>query len=146
MGAGASKSSTPHVWKGSGPPTVSQDLLEQLQSSPETDTTRAQTLELHVQARVAEELRRLQAEQLAKLQDAERGLTESSSESPSSDNSNNNNTDSSSLSSEAVRAEITGLRARLEARQREVSRPLPAPVGVGGAGGVVTGVASRTVF
>ncbi|EFX02674.1 duf1690 domain containing protein [Grosmannia clavigera kw1407] len=119
MGSSASKPASPHVWKGTGPPTVSQDLLETLQSSTETDTTRAQTVELHVQARVAEELRRLQAEQLTKLKGAGAALEEETVAKP---------IDPSAPSSAAVAKDIAGLRARLEARQREVSQPLPEPV------------------
>ncbi|CAK7201427.1 hypothetical protein SEUCBS139899_004131 [Sporothrix eucalyptigena] len=121
MGSGASKPTTPHVWKGTGPPTISQDMLEQLQSSPETDITRAQTLELHVQARVADELRRLQAEQLAKLKGLEQAITdETNATAPSGPNAK--------TTTASVSKEIAGLRTRLEERQREVSRPLPEPV------------------
>lgn len=86
---------------------------------PQTDTTRAQTVELHVQARVADELRRLQAEQFAKLKGLGAAIEEETAAMP---------VDASSLTSAAVAKDIAGLRTRLEARQREVSRPLPEPV------------------
>ncbi|CAK7274149.1 hypothetical protein SEPCBS119000_006020 [Sporothrix epigloea] len=118
MGSSASKPATPHVWKGTGPPGISQDMIDQLQSSPETDITRAQTLELHVQARVTEELRRLQAEQFAKLKGLEQALEdETKATAPDS-----------TTTSTSVSKEIAGLRARLEDRQREVNRPLPESV------------------
>ncbi|KAL1890836.1 hypothetical protein Sste5346_007977 [Sporothrix stenoceras] len=118
MGSGASKPNTPHVWQGSNAPAISQDMLDSLQSSTETDVTRAQTLELHVQARVTDELRRLQAEQLAKLKGLEQAIDDETSAT----------TPSNSTTTASVSKEVAGLRARLEARQREVSRPLPEPV------------------
>ncbi|MCJ1231594.1 hypothetical protein MMC12_008272 [Toensbergia leucococca] len=54
------------------PVRFSQDLVDALQASPETDSTRAKDLELHIQSRVASELSRLEAEQsqaLAELED-----------------------------------------------------------------------------
>ncbi|CAK7263778.1 hypothetical protein SEPCBS57363_000742 [Sporothrix epigloea] len=95
MGSGASKPATPH-----------------------TDITRAQTLELHVQARVTEELRRLQAEQFAKLKGLEQAIEdETKATAPDS-----------TTTTSSVSKEIAGLRARLEDRQREVNRPLPESV------------------
>ncbi|ERS98391.1 uncharacterized protein SPSK_06612 [Sporothrix schenckii 1099-18] len=118
MGSSASKPNTPHVWKGSNAPAISQDMIDSLQSSTETDVTRAQTLELHIQARVTDELRRLQAEQLAKLKGLEQAIDDETAASTPSD----------STTSASVSKEIAGLRARLEARQRDVARPLPEPV------------------
>ncbi|KIH87594.1 hypothetical protein SPBR_05306 [Sporothrix brasiliensis 5110] len=118
MGSSASKPNTPHVWKGSSAPAISQDMIDSLQSSTETDVTRAQTLELHIQARVTDELRRLQAEQLAKLKGLEQAIDDETAASTPSD----------STTSASVSKEIAGLRARLEARQRDVARPLPEPV------------------
>lgn len=84
----------------------------------QTDITRAQTLELHVQARVTEELRRLQAEQFAKLKGLEQAIEdETKATAPGS-----------TTTTSSVSKEIAGLRARLEDRQREVNRPLPEPV------------------
>lgn len=87
-------------------------------SSPQTDVTRAQTLELHVQARVTDELRRLQADQLAKLKGLEQAIDDETAATAPVD----------STTTASVSKEIVGLRARLEARQREVARPLPEPV------------------
>ncbi|CAK7232423.1 hypothetical protein SBRCBS47491_008263 [Sporothrix bragantina] len=118
MGSGASKPTTPHVWKGSSPPAFSQDMVDQLQSSPETDITRAQTVELHVQARVAEELRRLQAEKFAQLKGLEQAI----------DDETKATAPDSTTTTASVSKEIAGLRTRLEERQREVSKPLPEAV------------------
>ena len=51
------------------PVRFSQDLVNALQASPETDSTRAKDLELHIQSRVAAELARLDSETSQELQD-----------------------------------------------------------------------------
>ena len=53
------------------PVRFSQDLVNALQASPETDSTRAKDLELHIQSRVAAELARLDAEATQDLKDLE---------------------------------------------------------------------------
>ncbi|KND89891.1 MICOS complex subunit mic19 [Tolypocladium ophioglossoides CBS 100239] len=62
MGANTSKQDARggYEWKASGPPSVSLDVLESLQTSPETDASRAKLIEQHIQARVTEELKKLQ--------------------------------------------------------------------------------------
>ncbi|TVY52443.1 MICOS complex subunit mic19 [Lachnellula cervina] len=68
MGSGSSKPAaapTSQVWTSETPVRFSNGLVDSLQSSPETDSTRAKTLELHIQSRVNSELKRLQ-EQAAK--------------------------------------------------------------------------------
>ncbi|TVY26991.1 MICOS complex subunit [Lachnellula hyalina] len=68
MGSGSSKPAaapTSQVWTSDTPVRFSNGLVDSLQSSPETDSTRAKTLELHIQSRVNSELKRLQ-EQAAK--------------------------------------------------------------------------------
>ncbi|OBT57249.1 hypothetical protein VE04_01906 [Pseudogymnoascus sp. 24MN13] len=78
MGSSPSKpaSQAPsHVWQSETPVRFSQELVDSLQSSTEPGSTGANTLELHVQARVAEELKRLQAREsstLAALLEAEK--------------------------------------------------------------------------
>lgn len=116
MGSSASKPSAaaPHVWKGSAPAGVSQDLVEQLQSSPETDISRQQTLELQVQARVAEELKRLRAAEAAKLQET---LTSSSSSSDSASEQQQQQNDNN-ISRQKVNKEVEALRAKLEERRK----------------------------
>jgi len=53
----------------------SQNLVNSLQSSPESDSTRAKDLELHVQTRVAAELKRLDAEASKSLKDLEESIS-----------------------------------------------------------------------
>ncbi|KAK2592155.1 hypothetical protein QQS21_010163 [Conoideocrella luteorostrata] len=62
MGASTSKQGPngQYDWKASGPPSVSLDVVDSLRSNPETDASRARLIEQHVQARVAEELKKLQ--------------------------------------------------------------------------------------
>ncbi|CAF9912408.1 MAG: hypothetical protein HETSPECPRED_000931 [Heterodermia speciosa] len=75
MGQASSKpspSSTEHVFTAETPVSFSPDLVNALQASPETDSTRASDLELHIQRRVAAELSRLSDETstaLSKLED-----------------------------------------------------------------------------
>lgn len=74
MGSGSSKpapSSTQHVFSSETPVRFSQDLVDALQASPETDSTRAKDLELHIQSRVAAELARIDAETTQELKDLE---------------------------------------------------------------------------
>ena len=85
--------------------------------------TRAQTLELHVQARVADELRRIQAEKLSKLKSAEQAIADHAAAASAEAAQT-----AEGLSSAAISKDIASLRSRLEERQREVSRPLPEPV------------------
>lgn len=115
MGSSASKPSAaaPHVWKAPAPAGVSHNLVEQLESSPETDMSRQQALELQVQARVAEELKRLRAAEAAKLQET---LISSSSDEQQQQQENG-------ISRQKVQKEIDALRAKLE-EHRKV-RPLP---------------------
>ncbi|EMC94447.1 hypothetical protein BAUCODRAFT_140770 [Baudoinia panamericana UAMH 10762] len=72
MGSGGSKPEQ-HIFNADAPVRFSQSVLDSLQRNPETDSTRAQNLELKVQARVNEELTRLrnaQAKQLSQLTDS----------------------------------------------------------------------------
>ncbi|MCJ1289073.1 hypothetical protein MMC34_000605 [Xylographa carneopallida] len=74
MGQGTSKSSSPstqHVFASDTPVRFSQELIDALQASPETDSTRAKDLELHIQSRVNAELSRLEAEQARALRELE---------------------------------------------------------------------------
>ncbi|KAH8151684.1 uncharacterized protein LAJ45_04306 [Morchella importuna] len=74
MGSGNSKP-TEHVFYGETPVRFSNDLVESLQSSSETDSTREKTLELHIQSRVESELQRLQQRESQILNDLEEKLT-----------------------------------------------------------------------
>jgi altered-inheritance-of-mitochondria protein 13 len=84
----------------------------------QTDTTRAQTLELHIQARVADELKRLQSRQDAALKEAQEKLSQTPI--PEDEKA------SSKLSSQSVNKEVDTLRARLE--QRKKVRDVPTEV------------------
>ncbi|KAK2794855.1 hypothetical protein FQN50_009840 [Emmonsiellopsis sp. PD_5] len=81
MGAGGSKPSTAagagsrHVFSSETPVQFSQGFVESLQASAETDSSRAQTLELHIQNRVAAELERIRARETQTLADLEKRLT-----------------------------------------------------------------------
>ncbi|KAI5917537.1 hypothetical protein F4810DRAFT_696096 [Camillea tinctor] len=113
MGASSSKQSS-HVWKASSPVGVSQDVIDSLQSSSETDTTRAQTLELAVQARVASELKKLESqadEALRAAQEAASAITDAEVD------------DGTKNTRESVSKEVEALRSRLDKRKQ--LRPLP---------------------
>lgn len=84
---------------------------------PQSDSTRAKTLELHIQARVAEELKRLQAREestLASLLEADT--------TPSSDNSGTSESAAGdalrTLGREAVSRDVAKLREKLEKRRK----------------------------
>ncbi|KAL9103925.1 MAG: hypothetical protein Q9163_001073 [Psora crenata] len=73
MGSSPSKPSTPneHVFTAETPIRFSPDLARSLEQTPESDNTRASDLELHIQRRVADELRRLEAETTASIKKLE---------------------------------------------------------------------------
>ncbi|KAK4133365.1 DUF1690-domain-containing protein [Trichocladium antarcticum] len=77
MGSSSSKPSDsgPHVWKGAAQTGVSQNLVEHLETSNETDTSRLQSLELQIQNRVAAELKRLRAQESDALLEAQQKLS-----------------------------------------------------------------------
>ncbi|KAK0612969.1 DUF1690-domain-containing protein [Bombardia bombarda] len=121
MGASASKpgsgsGSASYVWNSPAAPGVSHGLVESLQSSPETDASRQQALELEIQARVRAELKRLQAQEAAALREAQEKL----SSEPTSEQ------EGGQVSSHAVSKEVEALRAKLEERRKV--RQLPAAV------------------
>ncbi|KAF6835488.1 DUF1690 domain-containing protein [Colletotrichum musicola] len=123
MGASESKPSSntsPHLWTGRSPAGLSHDLVESLQSSPETDASRAQLTELQVQARVAEELKRLQAKESEALKLAHEKIAAEDSSKPA------DASDDKSRSHESVAKEVEALRARLA--ERKTIRELPGPV------------------
>ncbi|TEA12201.1 MICOS complex subunit mic19 [Colletotrichum sidae] len=110
MGASESKPSSntpPHLWKASGPSGISHDLVEQLQTTAETDASRAQLSELQIQARVAEELKRLQAKESEALKLAHEKLAAEEKPAPEGQRSH-----------DAVTREIEALRAKLADRKK----------------------------
>ncbi|KAI0391702.1 DUF1690-domain-containing protein [Xylariaceae sp. FL0594] len=122
MGLNSSKPSadSSHTWKASSPVGVSQDIVDSLQSNRESDVSRAQNLELAIQARVAEELKKLSSQESAALQAARDKL--SAETEPSSSESQQ----TTQLDRNVVSAEVEALRARLDKRKQ--LRPLPATV------------------
>ncbi|KAI1160212.1 hypothetical protein F5B18DRAFT_535248 [Nemania serpens] len=117
MGSSSSKpAGDSHAWKASSPVGVSQDVVDSLQSKRESDVSRALHFELAVQARVAEELRRLSAQENAAL----KTTLEKASESTTTDE------DAARGDRRTVSAEVEALRARLHKRKQ--LRPLPESV------------------
>ncbi|KAI0153526.1 hypothetical protein BJ166DRAFT_594683 [Pestalotiopsis sp. NC0098] len=119
MGASSSKTAdgqASHSWKASGPLGVSHEIVESLQGSTETDRSRAQTIELAVQARVAEELKKLSANESLALTAAQKKALESAE----------TEKDANSNSTPAVSKEVEALRARLDKRKQ--LRQLPETV------------------
>ncbi|KAK2025204.1 DUF1690-domain-containing protein [Colletotrichum zoysiae] len=118
MGASESKPSSntpPHLWKASTPSGISHDLVESLQTSPETDLSRSQLTELQIQARVAEELKRLQAKESEALKLAHEKIAAEDKPAPEGQRSH-----------DAVAKEIEALRAKLSERKKV--RDLPESV------------------
>ncbi|ODM14392.1 putative altered inheritance of mitochondria protein 13, mitochondrial [Aspergillus cristatus] len=80
MGAGNSKpeasAGSKHVFSSNSPIQFSSNLVEALQTSSETDSSRAKTLELQIQERVAKELERLREREQKTLADIEQRLAE----------------------------------------------------------------------
>ncbi|KAG7149931.1 MICOS complex subunit mic19 like protein [Verticillium longisporum] len=90
----------------SAPAGVSHDLIDSLQTSRETDASRAQLSELQVQARVAEELKKLQAREAEHLKKT--FAAEDKAPAP----------DASARSRQSVTKEVEALRAKLEERRK----------------------------
>ncbi|KAH0594379.1 hypothetical protein MHUMG1_07729 [Metarhizium humberi] len=116
MGANASKQEAngQYEWKASGPPSVSVEVLDSLKSSPETDASRAKLIEQHVQARVAEELKKLQKKESEALSVAHEKIASSE------------NSDENKLSSFSLGKEVDDMRRKLEERKKV--RELPESV------------------
>ncbi|PHH91141.1 hypothetical protein CDD83_1518 [Cordyceps sp. RAO-2017] len=114
MGNGHSKQD--YEWKASGPPNVSLSVLESLQSSPETDASRARLVEQHVQARVADELKRLRQRESEALRRAHDTIASQA----------DGGADADGPSRYTVGKEVEELRHKLE--QRKQLRPLPESV------------------
>ncbi|KAF4470057.1 ochre suppressor tyr-tRNA [Fusarium albosuccineum] len=111
MGSSESKPISAHVWKASAPNGISQDLVDSIQSSHETDASRSKIVELQIQARVAEELKKLQKAEAEALKVAHEKL------------SNAEFKEDDSLSQHTVSKEIEAMRQKLE--ERKQVRALP---------------------
>ncbi|RSL88005.1 hypothetical protein CEP52_015343 [Fusarium oligoseptatum] len=106
MGSSESKPISAHVWKASAPNSLSQDLVDSLQSSNETDASRTKIYELQIQARVAEELKKLQQQEAEALKIAHDKLNSVEFK------------EDGSLSQHTVNKEIEAMRKRLEERKQ----------------------------
>ncbi|CAI6096614.1 hypothetical protein V2G26_016485 [Clonostachys chloroleuca] len=114
MGASESKPTLAgHIWKASGPSSVSHDLLDSLQSNPETDASRARTVEIQIQARVAEELKKLQNQESEALKAAQDKIAAAANENKSEEGQ----------SRHTVSKQVEEFRRKLE--ERKQVRTLP---------------------
>ncbi|OAQ85057.1 hypothetical protein VFPBJ_03830 [Purpureocillium lilacinum] len=116
MGANTSKQDAQggYQWKASGPPSVSLDVLESMQTSPETDASRARLIEQHIQARVAEELKKLQKRESEALYLAHNKLAASKDAAAADENAPSRYT---------VGKEVEELRRKLEERKKVRALP-----------------------
>lgn len=71
---GGPADSTKHVFTASTPINFSSELVESLQTSAETNSTRAKALDLHIAQRVHEELAKLQSEQTSAVEAAKQQI------------------------------------------------------------------------
>ncbi|KAL2121953.1 hypothetical protein VTJ04DRAFT_2408 [Mycothermus thermophilus] len=129
MGSSSSKpsDSAPHVWKGSTPQTgVSQHLVESIEGNNETDVSRLQALELHIQERVAAELKRLRDQEAEGLREAQKKLSQLPADDQEPDNGSNIQQQLTGPTRHEVSKAIENLRAKLEDRRKV--RPLPESV------------------
>ncbi|MCJ1465182.1 hypothetical protein MMC07_003798 [Pseudocyphellaria aurata] len=142
MGQGSSKdapSSTQHVFTryaassraiapltsltSETPLRFSQDLLDALQASPETDSTRSKDLELHIQSRVAAELTRLSDSASTTLANLQERISAPESSDPSHPGGGFDNAAKAEgdrrrdLGRESVQREIDGLKQKLGSRK-----------------------------
>ncbi|KAI1812251.1 DUF1690-domain-containing protein [Poronia punctata] len=116
MGSSSSKpTADSHAWKASSPVGVSQDVVDSFQNNRESDISRAQHLELAIQARVSEELKKLSSQESAALKAAAEKASEVT------ETEAQTKTDRQTVS-----AEVEALRARLDKRKQ--LRPLPETV------------------
>ncbi|PQE07122.1 hypothetical protein CJF31_00004765 [Rutstroemia sp. NJR-2017a BVV2] len=100
------------------PVQFSEQLINSLQSSTETDSTRAKTLELHIQARVAEELKKLQERASKDFEELTAKL--SSDDEPSASAEKNAGEQLRQVGREAVQKDVQELKAKLERRRKLV--------------------------
>ncbi|OCL08961.1 DUF1690-domain-containing protein [Glonium stellatum] len=133
MGAGNSKPTsehTQHVFAADAPVRFSNELVESLQNSTQSDSTRSRNLELQIQARVTSELEKLQAQEAERLSRASEALSQEpvASEEPSLVEKISDSLTSSTaladkqrkqnMSHSSVSKEIEELKKKLEARKK----------------------------
>lgn len=136
MGAGQSKpdESTKHVFASDTPIQFSQELIDSLQASSETNSTRAKSLELHIQQRVADELEKIKKHEASSLDAIRKKITEETGSDPSSISpkdlipgiSNSDEKKRKDQSSKKVQEEIEKLKQQLG--QRKTVKDLPKDV------------------
>lgn len=113
MGASSSRaepssSGSKHIFSSSSPVQFSANLVEALQSSSETDSSREKSLELQIQARVAEELERLRAREQQTLAEIEKRLADVKDDSDSDFTAARPPPGSSALNLDAPRVPFAG--------------------------------------
>ncbi|KAI9054334.1 hypothetical protein LZ554_001499 [Drepanopeziza brunnea f. sp. 'monogermtubi'] len=130
MGSASSKQpeTTPktQVWTSETPVRFSQGLVDSLQSSSESDSTRAKALELHIQSRVSEELKKLQdraardfEELSARISAAEDAASTTTPKQQSAAAANRSEGDQlRQLGREAVQNDVAELKRKLEGRRK----------------------------
>ncbi|KAG2165849.1 hypothetical protein D6C84_02806 [Aureobasidium pullulans] len=130
MGSGGSKpQGSQYVFAADSPVSFSPSVVDSLQNSSETDSTRSRNLELQIQQRVTAELERIRDEEAQRLAQYTERLTPSSEE--QSDDSSSPSlkekissalTPSSSQnkdrSNDSVSKEVAELRSKLERRKK----------------------------
>ncbi|KAK4145368.1 uncharacterized protein C8A04DRAFT_10757 [Dichotomopilus funicola] len=119
MGSSASKPADSHVWRGYVQTGVSQNLLESIEASNETDVSRIQSLELHIQERVTAELKRLREQEAQGVREAQKKLAAEPAEQQGSEAEGKLR----GASRQEVSKVIDNLRAKLE--ERKQPRQLP---------------------
>ncbi|KAH0365245.1 DUF1690-domain-containing protein, partial [Aureobasidium melanogenum] len=130
MGSGSSKpQGSQYVFAADSPVSFSPSVVDSLQNSPETDSTRSRNLELQIQQRVTAELERIREEEAQRLAQYTERLTPSS---PASDDSSSDpsltekissaltpsSSQSKSRSNDSVSKEVADLRNKLERRKK----------------------------
>ncbi|KAJ9666729.1 hypothetical protein H2201_003133 [Coniosporium apollinis] len=136
MGAGNSKpegQTSQHVFAADTPIRFSNELVEKLQSSPESDTTRAKNLEAQIQARITAELEKIQSIESARFnkvfeevsaepspsdEDASPSIGEKIADAFSSQSTLDAKHKKQHLSHDSVSKEIAELKKKLEGRKR----------------------------
>ncbi|KAI5274691.1 hypothetical protein E4T47_02276 [Aureobasidium subglaciale] len=137
MGSGSSKpQGSPYVFAADSPVSFSPSVVDSLQNSHETDSTRQRNLDLQIQQRVTAELERIREEEAKRLAQYTSTLTPTSDDSSdSSSSSSSSSSDSPSIkdkissaltpsslqnkdrSNDSVSKEVAELRSKLERRK-----------------------------
>jgi len=101
MGAGSSKpaDASKHVFASDTPVQFSQELVDSLQASSETNSSRAKTLELHIAERVAAELEKIQKRETETFESVRATLSSSAEPEPSSSSSSQDSSESTTTTS-----------------------------------------------